>query len=382
MRTRYLTALFLILSSALAQAQDFPRGVVMDEVKTLADPAQSYSLYLPSAYTPDRQWGLLIAFHPGARGKQMVEKYRAGAEQYGYVVAGSNNSRNGPWAVSAAAAQAMWVDLGRRFSIDGQRIYMTGMSGGSRVAMEVALANKAIAGVIASSAAFSDSKARATAPFVIFGTAGTEDFNYLEMRLLDRKLTTPHRLAVFNGGHTLPPDDVALEAIDWLELQAMKSGRRPKDDAVVGRLFDKRQQRIAASANPVETLHLLDDLVADFSGLRDVAAEAKRAKELGAQSDVKKALTRERKALEDEVNELDYIFNLEAHLGDDSNHDPTLHLLRERLNRLATRAKSETESPDRSQARRMLRAITAGASSRVQDREYLNLVGQFALPGR
>jgi hypothetical protein len=189
-------------------------------------------------------------------------------------------------------------------------------------------------------------------------------------------------LAVFNGGHTLPPDDVALEAIDWLELQAMKSGRRPKDDAVVGRLFDKRQQRIAASANPVETLHLLDDLVADFSGLRDVAAEAKRAKELGAQSDVKKALTRERKALEDEVNELDYIFNLEAHLGDDSNHDPTLHLLRERLNRLATRAKSETESPDRSQARRMLRAITAGASSRVQDREYLNLVGQFALPGR
>jgi hypothetical protein len=44
------------------------------------------------------------------------------------------------------------------------------------------------------------------------------------MRLLDRKLTSPHHLAVFSGGHTLPPDDVALEAIEWLELQAMKTG--------------------------------------------------------------------------------------------------------------------------------------------------------------
>jgi hypothetical protein len=41
------------------------------------------------------------------------------------------------------------------------------------------------------------------------GTAGTGDFYDIEMRLLDRKLTSPHHLAVFSGGHTLPPDAVA-----------------------------------------------------------------------------------------------------------------------------------------------------------------------------
>ena len=45
----------------------------------------------------------------------MVEKYRAAAEQFGFVIAASNNARNGPHAVSAAAAQAMSNDVGRRF---------------------------------------------------------------------------------------------------------------------------------------------------------------------------------------------------------------------------------------------------------------------------
>ena len=50
-----------------------------------------------------------------------------------------------------------------------------------------------IAGVIPCSAGFPDAQTRKSAPFVIFGTGGTEDFNYLEMRRLDRALTTASR---------------------------------------------------------------------------------------------------------------------------------------------------------------------------------------------
>ena len=32
----------------------------------------------------------------------IVDKYRAAAERFGYSVAGSNNSRNGPWETSVA----------------------------------------------------------------------------------------------------------------------------------------------------------------------------------------------------------------------------------------------------------------------------------------
>ena len=221
-----VAAVVSCLWASSAPAQTLPRGTVVDPVQCAGDPAQTYALFLPSTYSPERQWSLLLAFHPAARGRLMAEKYQAAAEQYGFIVAASNNARNGPHAVSAAAAQAMSTDVSRRFAIDLQRVYLTGMSGGARVAMGIALANASIAGVVASSAGYPDSQPRDKVSFAVFGTAGTEDFNYVEMRLLDRKLSSPHFLAVFDGGHTLPPDDIALDALEWMELQAMQSGRR------------------------------------------------------------------------------------------------------------------------------------------------------------
>src|SRR6185503_18066165 len=125
--------------------------------------------YLPTTYSPERPGSVLMGFHPGARGRAIVETYQAAAEQYGYMVAGSNNSRNGSWEVSIAAVRAMSGDLARRFSIDASRVYLTGHSGGARVALEVARTSGVIAGVIASSAGFADSRPRASVPFAVFG---------------------------------------------------------------------------------------------------------------------------------------------------------------------------------------------------------------------
>src|SRR5262245_10345375 len=147
-------------------------------------------------------------------------------------------------------------DVGRRFSISPERVYLTGMSGGARVALTLALAGNNIAGVIASSAGYPDSQPRGSVPFALFSTTGTEDFNYLEMRSLDRKLTSPHFLVVFQGGHTLPPDDVAFDAVEWMELQAMRSGRRSRDPALADRILGKRRARIATSTSPAETVYL------------------------------------------------------------------------------------------------------------------------------
>ena len=375
------TAFFLVACAAAAGAQDLPRGVIIDDVKCAADSSQSYSLYLPSAYASDRRWPVLIGFHPGGRGRAIVEKYRAAAEQYGYIVAASNNSRNGPWDVSAAAVKAIFPDIDSRFAIDGQRIYLTGHSGGSRVATTVALSNKTVAGVIASSAGYPDSQPRSKVSFAVFGTAGTDDFNYIEMRMLDRKLTTPHRLAVFVGGHTLPPDDVALEAIEWMELQAIKAGRRTKDDGLIARLYEKRVQK-AQAATGAEAATVLEDLVADFTGLRDVKAEERRAQELGKQPDIKKARARQRAFDDEEAKLIVDLSGLEACVADDSRRTDCLRTLRDLLPKLSQKALAEEESPERSRARRVLRAFTSGASARTKDQEYLALLEKYALRGR
>jgi hypothetical protein len=369
--------LTVALRASTAAAQDVPRGEPIDQVTCAGDPSQSYALYLPSNYSPGQAWPLLIGFHPAARGRAIVDTYRVAAEKYGFIVAASNNSRNGPWDVSIAAVNAMSADLEQRFTVDTNRLYLTGHSGGTRVAMQVAVESKIVAGVIASSAGFADSKPRKSLSFVVFGTAGTEDFNYIELRMLDRTLTTPHRVAIFEGGHTLPPADVALEAIEWLELQAMKSKRRPRDEALIDQLLEKRQQDVAMATSDVTAVHLLQDLAADFDGLRDVTALAARAAALSKQKEVKKALDRERADDDAETRQLDQFFTLEAALRDDESHLGTMGRLRDWLSRTARQADAATDSPERRRARRLLRNATIGANERARDPEYQKLLEQY-----
>jgi hypothetical protein len=94
-----------------------------------------------------------------------------------------------------------------------------------------------------------------------------------------------------------------------------------------------------------------------------------------------KALKRECDADDAEGRMLGEIFELESRLGDDARHD-ALRTLREGLSTLSRKAASEADTLEWSQARRVLRSIAAGASGRVQDRDYLTLLEQYRLAGR
>jgi hypothetical protein len=312
----------------------------------------------------------------------MAEKYQAAAERYGYIVAASNNARNGPHAISAAAAQAVAADVSRRFSINPKRIYLTGFSGGARVALSLALANPSIAGVIASGGGYPDSAPRRHVGFAIFGTAGAEDFNYLEMREMDRALSSPHYLAVFPGGHTLPPDDVAMDAIEWMELEAMASGRRARDDALARALLEKRRARVEAATSLPEKLYLLEALTRDFGRMLDVSDEASRLEALKRQRDVRRAIERDREFDQEEARMRDEILGLEAQLDEPARRVQALSALDERLGRLARQAGDPADTPERTRARRLLRSMAAAARERTRDKDYVALLERHAGAGR
>jgi poly(3-hydroxybutyrate) depolymerase len=371
----------LHLDAAGAAAQDLPRGTIVDSVACADDPAETYALYLPSDYSPDRAWSLLLAFHPGARGRAMVETYRAAAERYGFVVAASNTSRNGPWEVSSRAVKAMSKDVGRRFAIDAARLYLTGHSGGARVAMEVAVGNRDVAGVIASSAGFGDARPRRSVPFVVYATAGLDDFNYREMRGVDAALQSPHALAVFDGGHTLPPAEVAMAAIEWLELQAIRSKRRSPDAALVERWFAARRLEANAASDAVTRLRLLRAVVADFDGLRDVAAVKAAVTALERDDAVKRAVADDRALLAGEERLLNAALDVEARLADPAARAASLARLGAMLADWSKAAHAAAASPERSRARRLLAGLAAGAGRRADDADYRALLDRHRWRG-
>jgi poly(3-hydroxybutyrate) depolymerase len=370
----------LLLSAWAAAAAEFPPGQIVDAVKCAADASQSYALYLPSTYSPDRAWPVILAFDPAARGRIPVERYRAAAEQFGYIVAGSNNSRNGSWAASIAAAQAMSDDVGTRFAIDAKRGYTAGMSGGARVAMGVALGSSQIAGVFASSAGFPDSKPRKTVPFAVFGTAGTEDFNLMEMRQLDRGLASPHRVAVFEGGHVWLSSELAVQAVEWMELEAMKSGRKPRDQALIGRIYARRSTAVAEQKTGRDTLLALYAMVADFDGFANVSAFATRAAELGRDKRVRDALKKDREEESREQREISEILAAENRLSSPDDVAAALVQLRGLWKRLSATAKGPADTADRRMARRILSGLALGGAERVTDPAYRAIINEFRPP--
>ena len=363
--------------AALALAADLPTGQVVPDVVCAADSTQSYALYLPRDYNADRAWPVIFAFDPGGRGRVPVERYQAAAARYGFIVAGSNNSRNGS-AENARAVVAMTGDVLSRFRADEHRLYLAGMSGGSRVALGVALGSPKdhVAGVIASSAGYPDGKLRKTLAFPIFATAGAEDFNHLEMRQLDRALTSPHRLAVFEGGHVWLSSELAIDAVEWMELQAMKSGLKPRDDREIDQIFAKRQAAVDAAKVDKDTFLALQAIADDFDRLKDVRAIAVRAAELGRDKNVRAALKRDRDEDDREESMLDDIRMAEARLEAADRGDALMEL-RRRWKDLSDTAHAPDDSAARRRARRVLAGLSGGVTT--TDPDYLKIINQYRL---
>lgn len=299
-------ALALCICSALAQNSSLPTGTVIPKVVCASAPDQSYALYLPSHYSPAKNWPIIYAFDPGARGKVAVEAIREAAEQYGYIVAASNNSRNGSWTSSAEAANAVASDTHQRLSIDDRRVYTAGFSGGARVATQIALmCGTCVAGVIGNGAGFPLSASpKPDQHFAYFLAVGKADFNYPEMTELRHQLEQVHaryRIHVFNGGHEWSPPDAWKEALRWMDLEAMSSGAIPQEIAFRQEIFRddaERARSLESSGDVLEAVREYQFIFRDYSGLPELASLKSHAQELRSGKQFKSAERDERASIE------------------------------------------------------------------------------------
>src|SRR6185312_13068885 len=312
---------------------------------------------------------------PGGHGLNPVERYEAAAGKYGYIVAGSNNSRNGDWQVSMSAVSAITRDVSARFNISAKQEYVAGMSGGARVAMGVALSSPQVAGVFASSAGYPDGHSRSELRFPVFETAGTEDFNRLEMREMDRALKSPHRLAIFEGGHVWLPSAVAMQAVEWMEIQAMKSGSKPKDQAEIDALFAARVAAADSTHDDAASLAAASGIAEDFAGLEDVSRFTARAAQLRNSRAVRDELKNEAELDTQEEQWGQVVRGEETLLGNPAQRDTALKQLRERWKKLSEMANAAGDTAERRMARRVLGGLSMGVT--VQDPDYLAIVREY-----
>jgi hypothetical protein len=293
-------AIFQLPACVLAQ----PAGVgrVVDTIKCINHSDQSYAIYLPSRFTARSVCPLIIIFDPGARGHTAVEVFRQAAEKYGYIVACSNNSRNGPLNINLTAAELMLSDIEKRFTPNERMIIAAGFSGGSRFALALAGSGKKFAGVIGCGAGLPNDKTLYPTPgssFIYYGIAGTRDMNYLEMFDLNKFFYNQTRvvsyLRTFDGGHQWPSPDIIQEAVEWINFQSMKIKTIPADSAFIKAYSNKIKtlvNNLLSTGNQFDASRYAGFAVRDFSGT-PFSIEMKNSLSAVSQSKELKDATRE-----------------------------------------------------------------------------------------
>lgn len=258
-------------------------GVLTENVASRADATQTYTLYLPTSYDTAKQQPLLFVFDPRGRGTMAAEIFKDAAEEFGWILISSNQTRSDDdGAASNRAVRALLPEVGR-YAADPRRIYATGFSGTAILAWAVGIRRGAFAGVIGVGGRLVDDHPPEQFSFAHYGFAGNLDFNNRDMRVIDERLERAgkvHRFRQFSAEHRWISKELAREAMAWFEVLAGKD---------VPKIYD-RDLASASRLKGVDALRAYREIVRTFDGLHPIDEARAAVQRLEADANVKREL--------------------------------------------------------------------------------------------
>lgn len=296
-----VATLLLVAAAGGVQRADpkvFPIGRIVENVTSASAPAQKFTIYVPASYDASRPAPILYLMDPRGRARVPAKLFQAAAERYGYILVSSHNTASdaAPQLI-LHAMQAMWDDSHAWFRIDDRRVYIAGFSGTARMASLIAQNRPAIAGIIGAGAGFHPDVIPASGlRFLYFGAVGTADYNYHEVDTLEHALAAhnlPHRVERFAGPHSWMPEELATQAVEWLELRAMQAGLRPRDEMLLEGWWQRDEKAALArqaAGRPLAATRRYAAMARDYHGMRRTSDVRATAARLAASRDVQAAL--------------------------------------------------------------------------------------------
>ncbi len=272
-------------------------GQFFDSVSCRLSPKQQYAIYLPEGYSPTQSLPVVIFGEPGGRAALPVKQYRTLADTYRLLLVCPYGSRNGPYERSMEATYAVLEEVKSLYPLDQTAIFISGFSGGARLATLLAMEDSQFRGVIACGATFPQGRELQgrKIPYVI--VVGNRDMNYLEgiQMMADlEKNQNPSILIEFDGHHMWPDSTAFSAALAW---QMARIGKLPAS-------FEKDYQAILHSAKERVANHQFLDgfssasyAVSTYDGALDISEAELLKNEISLNPDYQKA----QKNLEKEI---------------------------------------------------------------------------------
>jgi hypothetical protein len=181
------------------------------------DTKNTYEVYIPGRINTIDKLPLLVIIDAHGSGKFALAKFKQSANQYGAVLIASNLVKNG-FEGYEGAIQTLIEDVRQKYPV-GKTIFMTGFSGGARMALGYALSHQ-VNGLILCGALANPNQVNALHCPVI-SISGMDDFNFMETaQYLFQKQSTPDNLKIelTNASHNWPDSSMLANAFGFLRL--------------------------------------------------------------------------------------------------------------------------------------------------------------------
>ena len=198
----------------------------------------TYHVYIPKSYDKENPPPILLLFSPGGGGRGMINKFKASADNAGWIAVGCDKLSNSieENKLSEELETEFMDDVLKKIPHDKKRVYLGGFSGGGMRAYGLSYRrNERFAGIISCGGWLGGDSYRKKKFCKFMSVAiinGADDKNANAWDKGDSKILKKRRCHVkkftFKGRHTLPPADTIDKAIAWLEKDWKKYGSKKK----------------------------------------------------------------------------------------------------------------------------------------------------------
>lgn len=272
-----------------------------------SDSTISYSFYLPESYDGKKKLPVVFFLDPHANGSMPINNYSSLANKYGYIFIASNDIMNGQsGSYSRKVFKQLLVEAKKRFTIDENRLFTAGFSGGAKLAIIFAQQIPEIIGVAACGASMpiiGDTKPN----YYYAGIVGNQDFNYLEVQqtftVFDQQ-GFDYTSEIFDGGHQWPSVNSFEMAIIGFDIFSIKSSRLAKNEEWLDVIWTKMNNSISNSNENKDIIKenvFISQTSRWFYGLRNTTDLKKRAYEIRQSQQFYNLIKKHQKVIQTEV---------------------------------------------------------------------------------
>jgi len=209
----------------------------------MSDSQNTYEVYIPERNNSAEKLPLLIILDAHGGGKFALNKFKHSANLYQAVLVASNLVKNG-YEGYEAAIQTLMEDVHHKYPV-GEAVFVTGFSGGARMALGYALTHPVNGLILCGALAGADQIHATRCP--VISISGMDDFNFMETaQYLFQEQSVPENLKIelTEASHSWPDSLMLANAFGFLRLSCQTAESASPSKSQLKTYCQNQQARI------------------------------------------------------------------------------------------------------------------------------------------